>query len=350
MQLYDTASAAKRPFAPLDRETARIYACGPTVYDLPHIGNARPAVIFGLLADILQLRWPVKYVRNVTDIDDKIIAAAAERKTSTSALTASMRKRYNEDMTAIGARKPEIEPLATAHIAQMQTLITTLLEKGIAYAEKGGNIAFAVNRYKDYGSLSKRNEEAMRAGARVEVAAWKRNPKDFVLWKPSKVGEPGWMAATEWAKWGVKGRGRPGWHIECSAMCHHFLGKVVDIHCGGADLIFPHHENEQAQSCSCFGTDKLAEFWVHNGHITVDGRKMSKSLGNVLTVRGLLSEHKAEAIRYFLLATHYHRPADWNEDSIYGAKAALDGWYQYFGRKCPRAFRYRAQPRVHRRP
>lgn len=326
MQLYDTATAAKRPFAPINADKVGIYACGPTVYDLAHIGNARPAVLFGLLADVLATKWTVKYVRNITDIDDKIIAAAATQNRRPSELAEEMRLEYSKDMEALGARKPDAEPLATAHIKEMQELISRLLEKGVAYGANG-HIAFDIGKYPPYGGLSKRNEEATQAGARVEVADWKRDPKDFVLWKPSKANEPSWDAPPHW---GV-GKGRPGWHIECSAMCHHLLGDVVDIHCGGIDLLFPHHENEQAQSCVGFGTPRLANFWLHNGHITGNGKKMAKSLGNVVPVRQLLGRYHPEVIRYFLLATHYRRPSDWSEDAAAAAKNSLDSWYRLLG-------------------
>ena len=324
MRLYDTSTASKRHFTPLDGKTVGIYSCGPTVYDLPHIGNARPAVLFGLLADVLASEWQVKYVRNVTDIDDKIIAAANRQNRSPSEFTAAMHRQYNEDMTALGARQPDAEPLATAHIGKMQELISRLLAKGIAY-EANGHIVFDIGKYEPYGGLSGRSEEAMRAGARVEIAPWKRDPKDFILWKPAKAAEPGWEAPPHW---GLDGRGRPGWHIECSAMCYRLLGEVIDIHCGGIDLLFPHHENEQAQSCACFNTPKMANFWIHNGHITSNGEKMSKSLGNVVTVRRLLAEYNPETIRYFLLATHYRHPADWNSAVATAAKNSLDTWYR----------------------
>ena len=324
IRLYDTASGAKREFTPLKKGEVTVYICGPTVYDLPHLGNARPAVVFGLLVDVLSLRHKVRYIRNITDIDDKIIAAAHKAKMPPAKWAEQMTAEYQKDITALGARSPDLEPKATEHIPHIHRLITALITKGFAYKAQN-HIVFDTTAYKGYGGLSNRTQEAMRAGARVEVAKWKTNPQDFVLWKPAKQGEPQWQPP---ADWGLRGGGRPGWHIECSAMCGELLGDVVDIHGGGIDLLFPHHENEQAQSCAALGTKQLANFWLHNGHVTWDAAKMSKSIGNVVVVRDLLQQYPAEVLRYFLLATHYRRPTDWNEAAVATAKNSLDGWYR----------------------
>jgi len=325
IRLYDSASGSKKPFAPINKDEVTIYICGPTVYDDPHLGNARPAVVFGLLVDILARHYKVKYVRNVTDIDDKIIAKAATQNIPPKELAEQMLQRYKDNMDALGARPPDAEPKATEHMDDIHALITTLLAKNFAY-KAHNHIVFDTAAYEPYGSLSNRTEEeATQAGARVEVAKWKKEPKDFILWKPAKEGEPAWKPP---AQWGLEGAGRPGWHIECSAMCQCLLGEVVDIHGGGIDLLFPHHENEQAQSCAAFGSERLANFWLHNGHITKDGSKMAKSLGNVVTVSQLLEQYPAEVLRYFLLASHYRRPCDWNERAALMAKKSLDGWYR----------------------
>lgn len=300
------------PFVPSVSDHARMYVCGPTVYSYAHIGNARPAVVFDVLARVLRAQVPkLTYARNITDVDDKIIAAAASRAVSCDAISAEFAKAYHEDLAALGVAPPDIEPHATAHIGPMIEMIEGLIAEGKAYAAEG-HVLYHIPAFPDYGKLSGANPDEMLAGARVEVAPWKRDPRDFVLWKPSDADQPGWDSP-----WGF---GRPGWHIECSAMIRAHLGEKIDIHGGGIDLRFPHHENEIAQ-----GTK--AQFWVHNGHVTVSGAKMSKSLGNVLLVRDLLKEAPGEAIRYALLSAHYRQPLDWTPEAPKAARAALDRLY-----------------------
>jgi cysteinyl-tRNA synthetase len=320
LQLYNTLSRAKEPFRPLDPANVRMYVCGPTVYDLAHVGNARPVVVFDVLYRLLRREFPkVTYVRNITDVDDKIIAAAAQNGEPIDALTARTEKAFHDDMAALGALPPDVEPHATHHIAQMIAMIGKLIEQGNAYAADG-HVLFSVATKADYGKLSNRSRDEMIAGARVEVAPYKRDPADFVLWKPSTAGQPGWDSP-----WG---RGRPGWHIECSAMSEAHLGTSFDIHGGGLDLIFPHHENEIAQSESAHGGAAFARYWVHNGYVVVEGEKMSKSLGNFFTVRQLLEEGwPGEAIRLLLLAAHYRQPLDFTREGLKQAKAQLDRLY-----------------------
>ncbi|MEL6417864.1 MAG: cysteine--tRNA ligase [Pseudomonadota bacterium] len=312
LQLFNSMGREVQTFAPRDPDHVRMYVCGPTVYSFSHIGNARPAVVFDLLARVLRTQFPhVTYARNITDVDDKIIAAAAASGVSCDEISARFTKAYHADLSALGVAPPDIEPRATGHIAQMIAMIEALIADGRAYATEG-HVLFHIPSFPAYGRLSGANPDEMLAGARVEIAPWKRNPRDFVLWKPSNDDQPGWDSP-----WGV---GRPGWHIECSAMIRAHLGEGIDIHGGGIDLRFPHHENEIAQ-----GTD--ARFWVHNGHVTVSGAKMSKSLGNVLLLRDLLEEAPGEAIRYALLMGHYRHPLDWSSDTPHAAKAALDRLY-----------------------
>ena len=300
------------PFVPTDPDHARMYVCGPTVYSYAHIGNARPAVIFDVLARVLRRQVPkLTYARNITDVDDKIMTAAAARDVSGEAISAEFTKAYHDDLAALGVAAPDIEPHATAHITAMIEMIEGLIAEGKAYSAKG-HVLFHIPAFPDYGKLSGANPDEMLAGARVEIAPWKRDPRDFVLWKPSENEQPGWESP-----WGF---GRPGWHIECSAMIRTHLGDQIDIHGGGIDLRFPHHENEIAQ-----GTK--AQFWVHNGHVTVSGAKMSKSLGNVLLVRDLLRDAPGEAVRYALLSAHYRQPLDWTPETVKAARAALDRLY-----------------------
>ncbi|WP_143529989.1 cysteine--tRNA ligase [Salibaculum halophilum] len=312
LRLFNSMGRKLEAVTPRDPNHVRMYVCGPTVYSYAHIGNARPAVIFDVLARRLRALFPrVTYARNITDIDDKIIAAAAADCISCDAVAARFTGAYHEDLAALGVAPPDIEPHATDHIPQMIKMIEELIERDHAYAAEG-HVLFHIPSCPTYGRLSGANPDELLAGARVEVAPWKRDPRDFVLWKPSDAGQPGWDSP-----WG---RGRPGWHIECSAMIRAHLGEGIDIHGGGIDLRFPHHENEIAQ-----GTD--ARFWVHNGHVTVSGAKMSKSLGNVLLVRDLLSELPGEAIRYALLSAHYRQPLDWTPETPRAARAALDRLY-----------------------
>ncbi len=295
-----------------------LYVCGPTVYNYVHIGNARPVVVFDVLYRLLARLYPeVVYARNITDIDDKIIKACAETGESMDALTGRFTTAFREDMAALGTLEPTITPLATDHIADMIAMIETLIAKGHAY-ESQGHVLFAVESMPDYGKLSGRNLEDMLAGARVEVADYKRHPGDFVLWKPSDADQPGWDSP-----WG---RGRPGWHIECSAMIHKHLGDVIDIHGGGQDLIFPHHENEIAQGCCAHGTEYV-RYWMHNGYINIDGEKMSKSLGNFRLVRELLKEYPGEVLRFALLSSHYRSPLNFSAELLEQAERSLDSLY-----------------------
>lgn len=296
-----------------------MYLCGPTVYSHPHIGNARPAVVFDVLFRLLQLDFEnVVFARNITDVEDKINAAAKAQNVPISVITDKFTDIYNADMRSLGVLPPTVEPKATDHIPQMIMMIERLIDGGFAY-EAQGHVLFNVSAYKDYGRLSGRNREDMIAGARVEVAPYKKDPADFVLWKPSTDDVPGWDSP-----WG---RGRPGWHIECSAMIEQHLGETIDIHAGGHDLIFPHHENEVAQSTCAHGGNIFARFWLHNGFVNVNAEKMSKSIGNVLLVDDLLTDHKGETIRMVLLSTHYRKPLDWNDDVVRQAKRNLDRLY-----------------------
>ncbi|MFS2010936.1 cysteine--tRNA ligase [Azospirillum sp. CT11-132] len=320
LDLYNTLTRRKERFEPLRPDHVGMYVCGPTVYDTAHIGNARPVVVFDLLFRLLSRLYPaVTYVRNITDVDDKIIDRARDSGEPIDALTARTTDLFHADMDALNALRPTIEPRATQHIGQMIALIATLIERGNAYAAEG-HVLFSVPSMPSYGQLSRRSLDDMIAGARVEVAPYKRDASDFVLWKPSSPDQPGWDSP-----WG---RGRPGWHIECSAMAKEHLGVTFDIHGGGLDLIFPHHENEIAQSCCANGTDRLARTWVHNGFVTVEGEKMSKSLGNFFTVHDLLDEFPGEATRLTLLSAHYRQPLDFTREGIRQAKGALDRWYQ----------------------
>ena len=325
LQLYNTLAREKVTFKPLDPKKIRMYVCGPTVYDYAHIGNARPVIVFDVLARFLRYIYgkeQVVYVRNITDVDDKIIAAQQETGEDIGAITSRTTKAFHQDMAALCNLDPDVEPRATDHISEMQALIKDLIAKEHAY-EKDGHVLFDVPSMLDYGKLSKRNREELIAGARVEVAPYKKDAADFVLWKPSKETQPGW-----YSPWGPNaGRGRPGWHIECSAMSEKYLGHTFDIHGGGVDLIFPHHENEIAQSQCARGPGTFAQVWMHNGYLMVEGEKMSKSLGNVITVHDLLNEHHGETIRLCMLTTHYRQPLNWTKAGLAQAKNALDRGY-----------------------
>ncbi len=325
IRLHDTLARAKRDFVPADPARITMYVCGPTVYGRAHIGNARPAVIFDLLRRVLEQAYPdaeVIYARNVTDVDDKIMASAAAEGVEVGVITDRFERFYLEDMGALGVNPPTIAPHATQEIAPMIAMIETLIAKGHAY-EADGHVLFAVQSDPEYGALSRRDRDAMIAGARVEVAPYKRDPADFVLWKPSDADQVGW--ASPW------GRGRPGWHIECSAMIRAHLGETIDIHGGGLDLIFPHHENEIAQSRCAHDGAPLARYWVHNGFVDMGAEKMSKSLGNVVTPENLLKAHKGEVLRLALLSAHYRQPLPWTDALIGQAKATLDGLYRKVG-------------------
>ncbi|MDZ7791383.1 MAG: cysteine--tRNA ligase [Xanthomonadales bacterium] len=319
IQIYNTLTRRKEEFVPLDPERVTMYACGPTVYNFAHIGNARPAVIFDLLYRTLSRRFPkVIYARNITDVDDKINKAAAEQGVPIDTITSKFADHYHDDMAALGVGQPTVEPRATDHIDAIIAMIERLVDKDCAY-EAEGHVLFSIESSDDYGELSRRDMREMVAGARVEVAPYKRHPGDFVLWKPSDDTQPGWDSP-----WG---HGRPGWHIECSAMSAAHLGEVIDIHGGGQDLIFPHHENEIAQSRCAHGTDRFARYWMHNGFVTVEKRKMSKSLGNTLIVHDLLKEWPGEVLRYLLLSAHYRQPLDWSESALEQAQNTLDRLY-----------------------
>ena len=333
LKLYDTLTREKRLFQPLDPKHVRMYVCGPTVYDFAHIGNARPVIVFDVLYRLLRHLYGeshVTYVRNITDVDDKINARAAERGISIRDLTEETYKNFKEDVAALGCLPPDVEPRATEHIEEMKTLIERLVASGNAYVAEE-HVLFSVPSMQNYGALSKRPLDEMIAGARVDVAPYKRDAMDFVLWKPSKPGEPAWPSPS-----GIATPGRPGWHIECSAMSWKHLGEMFDIHGGGIDLVFPHHENEIAQSCCAFHTKVMANFWMHNGFLQVEGEKMAKSAGNFVTIRELLTSWDGyswpgEALRFNMLRTHYRQPIDWTYQNLDEAHNVLWSWYGDLG-------------------
>jgi cysteinyl-tRNA synthetase len=323
--LHNTLTRSKAPFTPIDKENVRLYVCGPTVYDRAHIGNARPVIVFDLLYRLLRHAYgpkAVTYVRNITDVDDKINARAKERDISIRDLTEETAKAFHADVDALGVLRPTVEPRATEHIGEMIAMIDMLIARGHAYAAEG-HVLFNVPSMKDYGKLAHRSVDEMEAGARIEVAPYKRDPMDFVLWKPSEPDLPGWDSP-----WG---RGRPGWHIECSAMSWKHLGEVFDIHGGGIDLLFPHHENEAAQSCCAFGTKVMANVWLHNGFLNVEGEKMSKSLGNFITIGELLADWQGDVIRLAMFGTHYHQPMNWTLKNLQEAERTLANWFDAAG-------------------
>jgi cysteinyl-tRNA synthetase len=339
LRLYDTLTREKRLFTPLDPARVRMYVCGPTVYDFAHIGNARPVIVFDVLFRLLrhlakQGVWDggkgettVTYVRNITDVDDKINARAAEEypglplNEAIRIVTEKTERQFHEDVAALGCLPPTVEPRATEHIEAMKALIERLVDEGHAYVAEG-HVLFSVPSMPDYGKLSKRSLDELIAGARVEVAPYKRDPTDFVLWKPSKPGEPAWPSPA-----GIAAPGRPGWHIECSAMSWKHLGETFDIHGGGIDLVFPHHENEIAQSRCAFHTPVMANYWMHNGFLQVEGEKMAKSLGNFVTIRELLKDWPGEVLRLNMLRTHYRQPLDWTIRGLQENSKTLDEWY-----------------------
>ena len=338
LKLYDTLTREKRVFAPIDPKRVRMYVCGPTVYDFAHIGNARPVIVFDVLFRLLrhlarQGVWDggngettVTYVRNITDVDDKINARAAEEypdlplNEAIRKVTEKTDQQFHEDVAALGCLPPTVEPRATEHIVEMRMLIERLVESRNAYVAED-NVLFSVSSMPDYGGLSKRPLDEMIAGARVDVAPYKHDPMDFVLWKPSKPGEPAWPSPC-----GIAAPGRPGWHIECSAMSWKHLGETFDIHGGGIDLVFPHHENEIAQSRCAFHTGVMANYWMHNGFLQVEGEKMSKSLGNFVTIRELLADWPGEVIRFNMLRTHYRQPMDWTTRGLEESKVIHQNW------------------------
>jgi cysteinyl-tRNA synthetase len=317
LKLYNTLSRTKEVFTPADPKNVRLYVCGPTVYDFAHIGNARPVIVFDVLFRLLRLVYGpeyVTYVRNVTDVDDKINARAAEENVPIRELTERTLNQFHDDIAVLGVLQPTFEPRATESIPEMIAIIEKLLARGCAYVAEG-HVLFDVARMHGYGSLSGRSLDEMIAGARVEVAPYKRNPMDFVLWKPSAADLPGWDSP-----WG---RGRPGWHIECSAMSWKYLGETFDIHGGGIDLVFPHHENELAQSRCAFATPLMARVWMHNGFLQVEGRKMAKSEGNFITIRELLGDWPGEVLRFNMLRTHYRQPMDWTVKGLEESRRTL---------------------------
>ncbi len=320
IKIYNTLTKKLESFEPIDKNNIRIYVCGPTVYDLIHIGNARPIVVFDVLVRLMREVYPkVTYVRNITDVDDKINNQASKNNESISELTARTIDAFNQDAESLCAQKPDVEPRATMHISEMLAIISKLIDSGYAYISQN-HVLFSVSSMKDYGKLSGRSLDELIDGARVEIGEYKKNPADFILWKPAQKDEPGWNSEF--------GRGRPGWHIECSAMSAKYLGEQFDIHGGGLDLIFPHHENEIAQSCCAFEKKYLAKYWMHNGYITVNGEKMSKSLGNFITVRDALADYPGETIRYALLSGHYRSPIDFSFKALKESQNALDGLYR----------------------
>jgi cysteinyl-tRNA synthetase len=341
LRLYDTLTRNKRVFTPLDAANVRVYVCGPTVYDFAHIGNARPVIVFDVLFRLLRHLYGadrVTYVRNITDVDDKINERAARDfpglplNEAIRKVTEQTEKQFHDDVAALGCLRPTFEPRATEHIAEMRTLIEKLVADGFAYVAEDhvlfspGAMNAANSVLPRYGALANRSLDEMIAGARVDVAPYKRDPADFVLWKPAKPGEPSWPSPA-----GIKVEGRPGWHIECSAMSWKYLGEQFDIHGGGIDLVFPHHENELAQSCCAFHEDRMANFWMHNGFLQVEGDKMSKSLGNFVTIRELLGDWQGEVIRLNMLKTHYRSPIDWTLKGLEQSKRVLDSWYDMVG-------------------
>ena len=322
--LSNSLGNKKEKFVPINKNKIGIYVCGPTVYDDPHIGNARPLVVFDILYRVLKCRFgekTVTYVRNITDIDDKIIQSSNEKKISTQELTKKITKNFHEDCAYLGCQKPTFEPKATENISLMIEMINKLIQNGYAYLNNL-HIYFEVKKFKDYGKLSNKNLDELIAGSRVEVSENKKNPKDFVLWKPSKDNEPFWESP-----WG---KGRPGWHLECSVMSKKYLGDKFDIHGGGRDLIFPHHENEIAQSRCANDTKVFANYWIHNGFITMSNEKMAKSQGNILKTMDLKKKINGQVLRLALMSAHYKQPLDWNDKLLEDSKSTIDKWYQMF--------------------
>ena len=321
-ELFNTYSNKTELFIPLDDNDIRIYACGPTVYDYIHVGNARPLIIFDVLVRLLKLIYPkVTYVRNITDVDDKIIVQANQNKESINNLTERTIKAFSDDADALFVKKPDFEPRATEHIQEMLKMIKVLLENGNAYLSDG-HVLFSVSSMPNYGKLSGMNLNEMIDGARVEVSDYKKEPADFVLWKPSKTGELGWHSDF--------GFGRPGWHIECSAMSEKYLGKQFDIHAGGLDLIFPHHENEIAQSRCANNNKSFSNYWIHNGFITIANEKMAKSQGNIFKIKDFYQRYNGQVLRLALMSTHYSQPLDWNDKLMDECNRTLDKWYNCF--------------------
>ena len=324
--LTNSLTRKKEIFKPINPKKISLYACGPTVYDSPHVGNARSLVVFDVLYRILKVIYgsDVTYVRNITDVDDKIIEASQKNKISINEITNKVTKTFHENCRSLNCLKPSIEPKATEHVTGMIEMTSSLISKGFAY-ENQGHVYFAINSFKDYGKLSNKNLDELKAGNRIEISDLKKNPMDFVLWKPSKNEDPGWESP-----WG---RGRPGWHLECSVMSEKYLGKNFDIHGGGLDLIFPHHENEIAQSCSNNNTKNFANYWIHNGFVTINKEKMSKSIGNIITITDAVNKYSGQVVRLALLSAHYSQPLDWNDKLLNSQESILDKWYSLYSEK-----------------
>ena len=329
LNFFNTLSNKKEKFVPINNNKIGMYVCGPTVYDFPHIGNARPLVVFDVLFRLLLSLYgknKVTYVRNITDIDDKIIESSKKNKKTIKILTETITKSFHEDCRYLNCLNPTFEPKATEHIKGMINMVSNLLKNNHAY-ENEKHVYFSVSSFKKYGKLSKKNPEQLVSGSRVEISKHKKDPLDFVLWKPSDINDPGWDSP-----WG---RGRPGWHLECSVMSEKFLGKQFDIHGGGLDLVFPHHENEIAQSCCANKTENFANYWLHNGFVTFDKEKMSKSIGNIVTINKLRENINGQVVRLALLSSHYKQPLDWNEKLIKESQNTLDKWYSQFQKVNP---------------
>ena len=323
LKLNNSLSRKKEIFKPINQKNVSMYACGPTVYDNPHVGNARTLVVFDTLFRVLKMVYGnnVKYVRNITDIDDKIIEISKKKNLPIQRITSDVTKTFYTDCENLNCLKPTFEPKATDHVKEMIEMTSSLIKKKFAY-ENEGHVYFSVSSFKNYGKLSNKNLDELKSGSRIEVSNLKKNPVDFVLWKPSETEDPGWDSP-----WG---RGRPGWHLECSVMSEKYLGKHFDIHGGGLDLIFPHHENEIAQSCCNNSTDYFANYWVHNGFVTMNKEKMSKSLGNIISIDSAVKKYSGQVVRLALLSAHYSQPLDWNDDLLNNQKETLDKWYNMY--------------------
>ena len=323
LKLTNSLTGQKELFKPINPKKITMYACGPTVYDKPHVGNARSLVVFDTLFRVLKMIYGknVNYVRNITDVDDKIIDASKKKSKSIKEITESITKIFHKDCESLNCLKPTEEPKATEHIKGMIEMTSSLIKKNFAYENKG-HVYFSVSAFKNYGKLSNKNLDELKAGNRIEVSDLKKNPMDFVLWKPSDAKDPGWESP-----WG---RGRPGWHLECSVMSEKYLGKNFDIHGGGLDLIFPHHENEIAQSCCNNSTDIFANYWVHNGFVTINKEKMSKSLGNIITISDAVKKYSGQVVRLALLSAHYSQPLDWNDKLLENQKDTIEKWYNLY--------------------
>ena len=322
LKLTNSLSRKKELFNPINPKVVTMYACGPTVYNNPHVGNARTLVVFDILFRVLKKIYQnVNYVRNITDVDDKIIEASKKKNKSIQEITEEVTKVFHENCKSLNCLQPTREPKATEHIKEMIEMTTSLINKKFAYVSER-HVYFSVSNFRDYGKLSNKNLEELKAGSRIEVSKLKKNPMDFVLWKPSLDQDPGWDSP-----WG---RGRPGWHLECSVMSEKYLGKNFDIHGGGLDLIFPHHENEIAQSCCNNSTQKFSNYWVHNGFVTIDKEKMSKSIGNIVTISDAVKKYSGQVVRLALMSAHYSQPLDWNEKLLLEKKSTIEKWYQLY--------------------